>query len=240
MTIPYKNSDKSKKEQVATMFDNIAHKYDFLNHTLSLGIDKTWRNKAIKELKKSNPKKIIDIATGTGDFAIAAAKKLQVEQIIGIDISAGMLEIGKQKIKAKKLDSIITLELGDSEKLQFEDNTFDGCTIGFGVRNFENLQKGLQEIHRVLKPGATACILEFSMPQKFPIKQLYIFYFSYILPFIGKIFSKDTSAYTYLPDSVKEFPYGDKFVEEAQKAGFTDTKYKVLSFGITTLYLCVK
>lgn len=240
MTIPYKNSDKSKKEQIVLMFNNIAYKYDFLNHTLSLGIDKIWRNRAIKELKGINPKLILDVATGTGDFAIAAAKKLTPNQIIGVDISEKMMDVGKQKVIKKKLNSIISFEVGDCESLRFPDNSFDATLTGFGVRNFENLQKGLQEIHRVLKPGGIAVILEFSMPTKFPIKQFYLFYFRFILPFIGKLLSKDTSAYTYLPDSVSAFPYGNAFVAETQKAGFTHTKYKTLSFGITTLYICVK
>lgn len=240
MTIPYKNSDKSKKEQVATMFNNIAHKYDFLNHTLSFGIDKIWRKKAIKELQKNNPQCILDIATGTGDFAIAAAKRLKPQQIIGIDISKNMLEFGKQKIEKLQLQSIIQLELGDCEALRFEDNYFDASLTSFGVRNFENLQKGLQEIHRVLKPEGKAFILEFSMPEKFPIKQLYFFYFKNILPLIGKLFSKDNSAYTYLPDSVQAFPYGQAFAEETKKAGFRNTIIKKLSFGIATLYICTK
>ena len=240
MTIPYKNSDKSKKEQITTMFNNIAHKYDFLNHTLSLGIDTIWRKKAVKELQKINPQIILDIATGTGDFAITAAKKLQVKQIIGLDISEKMMEIGKVKVAKQNLDSIIQFELGDCEALRFTDNYFDATLTGFGVRNFEHLQKGLQEIHRVLKPGGKAIILEFSMPTKFPIKQLYLFYFRWILPGIGKLFSKDTSAYTYLPDSVEAFPYGNAFIEETKNAGFSNTKFKTLAFGITTLYICEK
>jgi len=240
MTIPYKNSDKSKKEQVASMFNNIAHKYDFLNHTLSLGIDKLWRNKAIRALKKEQPSKILDVATGTGDFAITAARKLPVTEIIGVDISKGMLDVGIVKIKKKNLDSIISMEVGDSEKLRFETNYFDASLTGFGVRNFENLTKGLSEIHRVLKPNGTAIILEFSKPTKFPVKQLYFFYFRKILPFIGRIFSKDSSAYTYLPDSVDAFPFGDAFVEEAKKAGFASVTYKTLSFGIATMYICKK
>jgi len=240
MTIPYKNSDKSKKEQVAGMFNNIAHSYDFLNHVLSLGIDTIWRNRAIREMRKTNPTVILDVATGTGDFAIAAARKLKPQQIIGIDISQKMLEIGKQKIHKKQLDSCITLAWGDCEALQFPDNHFDASTTGFGVRNFENLHTGLQEIVRVLKPGACAYILEFSKPRVFPIAQLYTLYFKYILPTIGRIFSKDTSAYTYLYDSVDAFPYGEAFAEEARNAGFSDTKCIPLSFGITTLYICRK
>lgn len=240
MTIPYKNSDKNKKEQIETMFNNIAHKYDFLNHTLSLGIDTIWRKKAVKELQNIQPKQILDIATGTGDFAITAAKKLNPTTIIGVDISEKMMELGRIKVAKKQLDSIISFEYGDCEKLRFEDNSFDATLTGFGVRNFENLHKGLCEIHRILKPGGKAVILEFSMPEKFPIKQLYIGYFKYILPSIGKIFSKDSWAYTYLPNSVQAFPYGEAFVTETKKAGFTHTNYKTLAFGITTLYICEK
>jgi len=240
MTIPYKNSDKSKKEQVATMFNNIAHKYDFLNHTLSLGIDKIWRAKAIRELTKENPQLILDIATGTGDFAIAAAKKMKPKKIIGLDISEKMMEIGAQKVAKMNLQSIISFEIGDCEALRFESNYFDATLTGFGVRNFENLQNGLQEIVRVLKPGGKAFILEFSKPEKFPIKQLYNFYFKNILPSIGKMFSKDTAAYSYLPDSVDAFPFGQAFVNEATKAGFSHTKFQKLSFGIATLYICSK
>ncbi len=240
MTTPYKDSNKTKKEQVATMFNNIAHKYDFLNHALSLGIDTLWRKKAIKAISHLNPQKILDVATGTGDFAITAAKKLLPQEIIGVDISEGMLTKGREKVAKKQLDSIIKMELGDSENLKYESEYFDVSLTGFGVRNFENLQKGLQEIHRVLKPNGVACILEFSKPEKFPIKQLYFFYFKKILPFVGKIFSKDNSAYTYLPDSVEEFPYGQRFAKEAEKAGFKNTKVTSLSFGIANLYVCEK
>jgi demethylmenaquinone methyltransferase/2-methoxy-6-polyprenyl-1,4-benzoquinol methylase len=240
MTIPYKNSDKSKKEQVAGMFNNIAHKYDFLNHVLSLGIDTIWRNRAIREMKKNQPKIILDVATGTGDFAIAAARKLTPDLIIGIDISHNMLEIGKQKVSKKQLDDCIQMQYGDCESLPFPENYFDASITGFGVRNFENLHKGLQEMVRVLKPGACAYILEFSMPHVFPVKQLYALYFKYILPTIGRIFSKDTSAYTYLYDSVQAFPYGEAFAQQARNAGFSNTKCLPFSFGITTLYVCKK
>lgn len=240
MAIPYKNSNKSKKGQIIDMFNNIAYRYDFLNHALSLNIDKIWRNKAIKALQPLNPKTILDVATGTGDFAILSAEKLQAEKIIGIDISENMLNYGKEKIAKKNLQSTVTLQLADSEALPFESNSFDAITVGFGVRNFENLQKGLQEMQRVLKPNGIATILEFSMPEHFPIKQLYSFYFKHILPFIGKIFSKDYDAYYYLFNSVQEFPYGQKFALEAEKAGFKDTKIVSLSFGIASLYICTK
>ena len=241
MTIPYTDSDKSKKGQIVDMFNNIAPKYDFLNHILSLNIDKIWRRKAIKEIKKNSPRTILDIATGTGDFAILSAKKIpQTEKIVGIDISENMLQYGNEKIAKLGLQNKISLIVGDSESMPFEDNSFDAITVGFGVRNFENLEKGLSEIYRVLKPSCTAAILEFSMPQHFPIKQLYTFYFKHILPTIGKIFSKDYDAYYYLFQSVQEFPYGQKFVELTQKAGFQNTKVRSLSFGIASLYICTK
>lgn len=222
------------------MFNNIAGKYDFLNHALSLNIDKIWRNKAIKAIKPIQPKTVLDVATGTGDFAILSAKKLQPEKIVGIDISEKMLEVGKEKIKKLNLQQLVDLQLSDSESMPFADNSFDAITVGFGVRNFENLQNGLQEICRVLNPNGVAAILEFSMPKCFPIKQLYTCYFKYLLPVIGKIFSKDYDAYYYLFQSVQEFPSGEKFVAEAAKAGFKHTKIVSLSFGIASLYLCTK
>lgn len=241
MTIPYTDSDKSKKGQIVDMFNNIAPKYDFLNHILSLNIDKIWRKKAIKEIKKNSPRTILDIATGTGDFAILSAKKIpQAEKIVGIDISENMLQYGNEKIAKLGLQDKISLLVSDSESMPFENNSFDAITVGFGVRNFENLEKGLSEIYRVLKPGCTAVILEFSMPQHFPIKQLYTFYFKHILPTIGKIFSKDYDAYYYLFQSVQEFPYGQKFVELTKETGFQNTKIQALSFGIASLYICTK
>jgi len=234
--LPYKDSDKGKKKQVAEMFDNIAHKYDFLNHFLSLNIDKIWRKKSIKFLSRENTKNILDVATGTGDFAIQIYKRLKPEKIIGIDISKGMLKVGEEKVKKKQLSEIITFEEGDSENLQFPDNHFDAVTVAFGVRNFENLKKGISEMFRVLKPNGELIVLEFSRPEKFPIKQLYNFYFKNILPTIGRIFSKDTSAYTYLPASVNAFLYGDKFIQKMKDAGFKNTKEKKLTFGISSIY----
>src|SRR5690554_758634 len=225
--IPYKEKQSSKKEQVATMFNNISHKYDFLNHFLSLGIDILWRKKAVRMLKKHQPKKIMDVATGTADFAIETLK-LKPEEIIGIDISEGMLAIGKEKIKKKGVDNIISLELGDSENLRFQDAYFDAYTVAFGVRNFENLEKGLTEMLRVLKPNGSGVILEFSKPRKFPIKQLYNFYFNKILPGIGKMVSKDNAAYTYLPESVYAFPDGEDFVQLLTKIGYKDAKATTL------------
>lgn len=235
---PY-NKEAGKKEQVADMFNNIAHKYDFLNHVLSMGIDILWRKKAIRLLKTISPKKMLDIATGTGDFALEALS-LSPQKIYGIDISAGMLEMGKVKMKEKKVDHIIDLQLGDSEKIQFEDNMFDAITVGFGVRNFEHLEKGLQEMSRVLRPGGKAAILEFSKPKKFPIKQLYNFYFLNILPGIGKLISKDARAYTYLPESVNAFPDGKDFEQILLKCGFSQVKTYPVSFGIASIYLATK
>jgi demethylmenaquinone methyltransferase / 2-methoxy-6-polyprenyl-1,4-benzoquinol methylase len=236
MTVtPYKNNSTGKKEQVALMFNNIAHKYDFLNHFLSLGIDILWRKKAIRLLKTGNPKFILDVATGTGDFAIEALS-LNPEKITGIDISEGMLEMGRKKILNKGYEKRIELLSGDSENLPFHDEQFDAITVGFGVRNFENLSKGLNEINRVLKTNGTAVILEFSKPKTFPIKQLYNFYFTRLLPFIGNAISKDSSAYTYLPESVSSFPDGLEFAEVMGNAGFKDIKIMPLFFGIATIY----
>ncbi|MGV6862168.1 MAG: bifunctional demethylmenaquinone methyltransferase/2-methoxy-6-polyprenyl-1,4-benzoquinol methylase UbiE [Putridiphycobacter sp.] len=236
---PYYQDDKSKKEEVAQMFNNISKRYDFLNHFLSAGIDKLWRKKAIKILGRNNPKIILDIATGTGDFAIEALK-LNPEKIVGIDISKGMLSIGKDKMKKKKVDHIIDMQLGDSENLNFEDNYFDGYTVGFGVRNFENLEKGLGEMLRVLKPNGTAVILEFSKPKKFPVKQSFYVYSKYILPTIGKVVSKDARAYTYLPESIDAFPEGKAFEDIMKKVGYKDVQSKLVSGGIATIYYGTK
>jgi demethylmenaquinone methyltransferase / 2-methoxy-6-polyprenyl-1,4-benzoquinol methylase len=237
--IPYKEEVGSKKEQVATMFNNISKKYDFLNHFLSLGIDIIWRKKAIRLLKSQQPKQLLDIATGTGDFALTAMR-LNPDKITGIDISEGMLAVGREKIKAKGLQDKIELKLGDSENLEFNDNTFDAYTVGFGVRNFENLEKGLTEMLRVLKPGGTAIILEFSKPKAFPIKQLYNFYFSKVLPGIGKMVSKDACAYTYLPESVNAFPDGEQFISILTKIGYKNPQSISLMFGIASIYKASK
>jgi len=235
---PY-NSDRSKKEEVAEMFNNIAVKYDFLNHFLSLGIDHIWRYKAINELKEIKPKKILDLATGTGDFAIAALR-LKPEQIIGMDISAGMLEVGKTKMLKKKYNHIIDMRLGDSENLPFEDNYFDALTVGFGVRNYENLEKGLSEMQRVVRPGGKLIILEFSKPKKFPIKQAFTFYSKYFIPFFGKRISKDEKAYAYLPESVAAFPEGRAFEDVLKKLNYQQVKSKLVSGGIATIYTGTK
>lgn len=239
MANPYNPNEKNKKEQVSNMFNAIAHRYDFLNHVLSVGIDRLWRRRAVNTIKKYNPRIILDIATGTGDFAIASLR-LKPESITGVDISVGMLQYGNEKIAKKGLSHIIKLEQGDSENLQFNTDTFDAITVGFGVRNFENLEKGLGEMLRVLKLGGVVAILEFSKPTAFPIKQLYWFYFKHILPTIGKLFSKDHRAYTYLPESVEEFPYGKEFESILIKVGFTNTKIIPVSFGIATIYIAEK
>lgn len=237
--IPYKDKEAGKKEQVAEMFNNISGKYDFLNHLLSMGIDRSWRKKAIGQLKDLKPRKILDIATGTGDFAIESLK-VGPEEVVGIDISEGMLNVGRQKIKARKLDAKIRLEKGDSENLHFEENFFDAVIVAFGVRNFENLEGGLQNMYRVVRPGGKVVILEFSLPTRFPMKQLYGFYSKYILPLIGKTVSKDTSAYSYLPESVKAFPYGSKFLGILENVGFKKSKCIPLTFGICSIYVAEK
>ena len=234
--VPYKEDTKGKKDQVASMFNNISKNYDFLNHLLSMGIDIMWRKKAIRLLKKEQPKKILDIATGTGDFALEALS-LRPDSITGVDISEGMLEVGRKKIKERGVENIINLQVGDSENLQFSDNTFDAVIVSFGVRNFEDLEKGLSEMYRVLKPNATVVIIEFSKPEAFPFKQIFNFYFTSILPKIGKIISKDQSAYTYLPESVQEFPNGDRFLGILQNIGFKQTRCIPLTFGISSIYL---
>lgn len=237
---PYQDNDVAKKTQVADMFNNISKTYDFLNHFLSLGIDIIWRKKAINELKKDNPQQILDVATGTGDFAFEALKILNPKKIVGVDISQGMLDIAQQKITKRGLGDKFEIKLGDSEKLPFAADEFDAVTVAYGVRNFENLEVGLADIHRVLKTGGKAVILEFSKPKAFPIKQLYNFYFSYVTPGIGKLFSKDARAYSYLPESVAAFPDGEKFVSLMQKAGFKNTKHRPLTFGICSIYTGVK
>ena len=236
---PYKNNESSKKHQVAKMFDKIASRYDFINHFLSLGIDILWRKKAINEIGKINPKTILDVATGTGDLAVEATR-LNPKKIIGIDISKNMLKVGKNKMKRKSIEKIVEIIYGDSENMSFEDNTFDAVTAGFGVRNFENIDKGLSEMYRVMKIGGKLAILEPAEPNSFPFKQLYTIYFKFILPLIGKLFSKDRSAYSYLPESVAAFPSRQKFIEKLQKAGFREAKYKNLTFGVSLLYTATK
>lgn len=237
--VPLPESDQRKKEQVAGMFDRIAGKYDFLNHFLSLGIDKTWRRKAVDTLKGIAPRTILDVATGTGDFAVAALK-LNPEKITGIDISRGMLEIGKAKVKKLGLEDKIELLRGDSEALPFPAASFDAVTCAYGVRNFEDLAAGLKEMCRVLKPGGKVTILEFSKPSSFPVKQFYGFYFRYILPGLGKLVSRDKTAYTYLPESVAAFPEGSAFCAILEECGYHKAHARPLAFGITTLYTAEK
>lgn len=237
--VPYKEETSTKKEQVAKMFDNISHRYDFLNHFLSLGIDKGWRKKAISLIKPYSPKQILDVATGTGDFALQALS-LNPERIVGVDISEGMLDVGRKKMQTRGVSNRIEMLSGDSENLPFEDNIFDAVTVGFGVRNFENLNKGLNEINRVMKPGAILAVLEFSRPKKFPFKQVYNFYFKAILPKIGRWVSSDKAAYTYLPESVDAFPDGDDFVAILRSVGFNNIGCKPVTFGISTIYTAQK
>lgn len=236
MVVPYKDQSKGKKEQVADMFNSISHKYDFLNHLLSGGIDIIWRKKAINLLKNKGIKTMLDIATGTGDFAIEALK-IKPEKITGVDISEGMLAFGVEKIKKMGLEHIITLQKGDSEKLPFSDNNFDAVIVSFGVRNFENLEKGLRDMFRVTKPGGYCLVLEFSNPRHFPMKQLYAFYSRFILPLLGRLISKDPAAYTYLPESVQAFPDGPDFISKFQTAGFHSAQWIPMTGGICSIYL---
>lgn len=235
---PYKDN-RSKKEQVAEMFDNVSGNYDFLNRLLTFGIDQKWRKLVVKTVAKKKPETILDIATGTGDFAIMLAK-LNPKKVIGLDLSQGMLDIGIQKIAKKNLSNLIEMVQGDSENLPFEDNSFDAITVGFGVRNFENLDKGLQEILRVLKPNGIFIVLETSQPEGSIMKPLFKFYSKYIIPTIGRLFSKDKSAYDYLPESAAAFPYGKKFNNILQKNGFNTIANKPLTFGIASMYTATK
>jgi demethylmenaquinone methyltransferase/2-methoxy-6-polyprenyl-1,4-benzoquinol methylase len=237
---PYQSQTATKKEQVADMFNNISGTYDFLNHFLSLGIDILWRKKAIKELLALKPRIILDVATGTGDFAFEAIKILKPEKVIGVDISVGMLDVARKKIQDRNLQHIFSVRTGDSEGLEFEKDHFDAITVAYGVRNYENLEKGLADMLRVLKPEGKIVILEFSKPQQFPIKQAYNFYFKYITPFFGRLFSKDQRAYTYLPESVAAFPDGKTFTQLMEKVGFKQTKHVSLTFGISSIYTGIK
>jgi len=232
---PYKDSELGKKEQVAQMFNTISKNYDGLNRVISLGIDVKWRKKVVEIVGKNNPKQILDIATGTGDLALMMAN-LNPDRIVGLDISEGMLEVGKQKINKANLSDKIEMIVGDSEEMPFQNDTFDAITVSFGVRNFANLDKGITEIARVLKPTGVLVILETSNPTKFPFKQGYKFYTNFILPIIGKIFSKDKVAYSYLSESANSFPFGKAFNNILQKNGFTYTEDKPVTFGVATIY----
>ncbi len=235
---PYNNGEKAS--QVEQMFDNIAPAYDKLNHRLSWDIDKGWRRKAIRQLAPYRPQTMLDIATGTGDFAILAADMLRPQKIIGADISEGMMQIGMQKVAAKGLDSIISFAREDCTKLTFADNTFDAVTAAFGIRNFSDLDKGLAEMCRVLKPGGHLSIVELTTPVSFPMKQLFRIYSHTVLPVYGRLVSKDSSAYTYLTKTIEAFPQGETMVEAFKKAGFRQASFRRLTFGICTMYLATK
>ena len=234
---PYNNS-QNKKNQVKQMFNKIASQYDFLNRFLTFGIDNIWRTIAVKKIK-NNPKNVLDIATGTADLAIITAKYTNAE-IIGLDISDQMLKVGKEKITSKNLDSRIKLINGDAENLSFNNETFDAITVGFGVRNFENLEKGLNEIYRVIKEGGYVAILEPSYPEKFPLKQLFNFYFETLTPIIGNLISKDYKAYSYLSKSVKNFPSSNNFIDQLKQIGFSKCNHYSLTFGVVSLYIAIK
>lgn len=236
---PY-NEEESKAVQVEKMFDSIAPAYDNLNHLLSLGIDRSWRKKAIDCLKPFHPQRMMDVATGTGDFAIQACHVLQPKELIGTDISEGMMNVGREKVKREKLDGQISFAKEDCTALSFPDNRFDAITVAFGIRNFENLDQGLKEMYRVLVPGGHLVILELSEPEWFPMKQLYALYSQMVIPTLGKLFSKDRSAYTYLPQSIKAFPQGEVMQQILYKAGFNRVEFKRLTLGTCTLYFATK
>lgn len=236
---PYKESDLNKKKQVEQMFDTISGNYDGLNRVISLGIDKKWRKRVVKQVVAKNPKSVLDIATGTGDLAISFAK-FDIPKIVGFDLSEGMLSIARKKVATQKIADKIEFLQGDSEEMPFENNSFDAITVAFGVRNFENLEKGLSEILRVLKPGGLFVVLETSVPTKFPFKQGYYFYSKSILPLVGKLFSKDKVAYNYLSESASVFPYGENFNNILRKIGFKEVKNKPQTFGVSSIYLASK
>lgn len=236
---PY-NKEGKKSELVEEMFDNIAPAYDKLNHTLSMGIDRCWRKKAIRTLRPFHPKRMMDVATGTGDFAILACRELQPDSLTGIDISEGMMNVGREKVKQARLSDKITFAREDCTCLSFADGSFDAVTVAFGIRNFEGLDKGLSEMCRVLTPGGHLVILELSTPDRFPMKQLFGIYSKVVIPLIGKCISKDNSAYTYLPQSIRAFPQGEVMQEVIRKAGFSEVRFKRLTFGTCTLYTATK
>lgn len=238
--VPFRHSTESKKKQVEKMFDKIAFRYDFLNRFLSAGIDVRWRKKAIRELISLQPKNILDVATGTGDFAITSYQILKPEKITGIDISEGMLEVGRKKIMKYRLQSHIQLLNGDSEAIFFKDGSFDAVTVAFGVRNFENLEKGLSEIYRVLKPGGKLVVLECSKPSLPVVRNLYNFYMKFVTPKVGKLISKNNDAYQYLNDSVQQFPEKGNFIQILNQLNYRNSFYKTLSLGICTIYCAEK
>ncbi len=237
--IPYKDSELGKKEQVTEMFDKVSSNYDVLNRVLTFGIDISWRKHVVALVKEGNAQKVLDIATGTGDLAIMMAKA-DISDVTGLDISPGMLNIGIQKVKDEGLNGKVDMVIGDSEKLPFEEGTFDAITVAFGVRNFENLELGLREILRVLKPKGTLTVLETSQPTGFPVKQGFQFYSKYVIPTIGKLFSKDKNAYDYLPESAAAFPYGEEFNNILLKTGFNSSKVYPQTLGVATIYHAIK
>lgn len=232
---PYSQTGE-KTGQVAEMFNNIAHSYDFLNHSLSFGVDRFWRRAAINKLKPYGPQEILDVATGTGDFAILTARKLKPSRLVGVDISEGMIEVGRKKVEKRGLDKIITLQTDDCMHLSFPDESFDAVTVAYGVRNFENLDQGLREMHRVLRKGGHLVIIELTVPAKFPMKQLFTLYSKLTFPVIGKLISHDNSAYTYLPATMKAFPHGPEMKAILERANFKNVKYNDFVLGINTLY----
>ena len=236
---PYGNDGK-KSEQVEEMFDNIAPAYDKLNHTLSMGIDRSWRKKAINALRPFNPRRIMDVATGTGDFAILACRELQPDTLIGTDISEGMMNVGREKVKQAHLSDKISFAREDCTSLSFADESFDAVTVAFGIRNFDGLDKGLSEMCRVLTPGGHLVILELTTPDRFPMKQLFAIYSKIVIPVLGKLFSKDNSAYHYLPQTIKVFPQGEIMTGIISRAGFSQVQFRRLTFGICTLYTATK
>ena len=236
---PYR-PEGSKKEQVAAMFNAISPKYDALNRILSAGIDQSWRRKTLREIRATGALNLLDVATGTADLALALAKGIPGSRVVGVDISAGMLEVGRSKVRARDLEGRVRLDLGDGEQLPYEESSFGAVTVAFGVRNFENLEQGLRDMRRVLAPGGTLAVLEFSQPTAWPLRSLYLFYFKNILPRIGRMVSKDASAYTYLPNSVQAFPYGEAFAAKLREAGFKSVRVRPLTFGIASLYLAIK
>jgi len=237
---PYKDSDLGKKKQVTQMFDTISNEYDGLNRVISLGIDQNWRKKVVNFVNEISPENILDIATGTGDLVIMYAEKTKANKIVGLDISEGMLNVGRKKIADRNLNNRIEMVVGDSENLPFQDNSFDAITVSFGVRNFENLEKGLSEILRVLKPNGRFAILETSVPTRFPFKQGYQFHCKVVLPLVGKLFSKDKKAYGYLSESAANFPFGEDLNNILRKVGFIDVKDRPQTFGVATIYTSTK